>query len=32
MEGDQTTFNKVLQSIDFLIKHIKSKQEKHVFN
>ena len=32
MEGDQTTFNEVLQSMDFLIKHIKSKQEEYAFN
>ena len=32
MEGDQTTFDKVLQSMDFLIDHIKSKQEEHAFD
>ena len=32
MEGDQTTFDEVLQSMDFLIDHIKSKQEEHAFD
>ena len=29
LEGDLTTLDKVLQSIDFLIKHVKSKQEEY---
>jgi hypothetical protein len=29
LKSNSITLNKVLQSIDFLIKHIKSKQDKH---
>ena len=29
LEGDSTTLDKVLQSMDFLIKYVKSKQDKH---
>ncbi|OCK88408.1 uncharacterized protein K441DRAFT_589095, partial [Cenococcum geophilum 1.58] len=32
LEGDSTTLNKVLRSIDFLIKYVKSKQEEHAAN
>jgi len=32
LEGNSTTLDKVLQSIDFLIKHVKEMQQEHAFN